>query len=143
MDQNDVKEKACSRCKEIKPLSSFSKDKQHGSGHKSACKSCASKYFNSWRQKNLEQVRIKDRLISYKRKYNLSDEMAEQLVKDRTGVCKICGKIKPLVVDHCHSTGEVRGLICSACNSVLGYSKDNVNTLKQAIKYLKDFYGSE
>lgn len=133
--------KQCYRCKETKPLSGFSRDKQHSSGYKSACKVCAKGDWDKWRAANLEQQREKDRVSHYIRKYGLDEDTAKKLVKDRVGCCQICGNIKPLVVDHCHNSGNVRGFICSACNSVLGYSKDNINTLKEAIKYLEDFYG--
>lgn len=136
----EIHEKKCSRCKEIKSLSEFSKDKQHWSGHKSACKVCASKDFYTWKSKNLEKSRLSDRKRHYIRTYDLTTELAEQLVQNRVGECCICGSVSPLVVDHCHTTGKVRGLICSACNSVLGYSRDNIKTLENSIKYLKDFY---
>jgi len=137
----EIYEKKCSRCKEVKPLSGFSKDKQHWSGHKSACKVCASLDFAEWKSKNLEKSRRDDRKRHYIRTYDLDPELAEQLVQNRVGECSICGSILPLVVDHCHTTGKVRGLICSACNRVLGYSKDNIKTLENAILYLRTFYG--
>ena len=132
--------KSCSRCKEVKPFSFFSKDKQHSSGYKSACKSCASKDFTKWRQANLEEIRKADRITHYIRKYNLSEEEAISLVNNRKGICSICGNLSLLVIDHCHDTNLVRGKICSSCNSMLGYAKDNITTLEKAIKYLKDFY---
>jgi hypothetical protein len=132
--------KECSRCGEVKEVLYFSKDKQHTSGYKSACKECAKKDFKKWREANLQEVRVKDRFLYYKRKYKLSDEVAQGLVINRTGECSICGCISPLVVDHCHTTNEVRGFICSACNSMLGYSKDNLQTLQNAINYLRNFY---
>jgi hypothetical protein len=137
----EIHEKLCSRCKEVKSLSKFSRDKQHWSGHKSACKVCASSDFAKWKHKNLEKSRRDDRKRHYIRTYDLDPELAEQLVQNRVGECRICGSILPLVVDHCHTTGTVRGLICSACNSVLGYSKDNIKTLENAITYLRTFYG--
>lgn len=132
--------KSCSRCKESKPLSLFSKDKYHSSGYKSACKLCATKDFISWRNKNLERVRKSDRAKHYTRKYGFSSEEAEKFVSNRNGTCLICGNLALLVVDHCHKTNKIRGKICSSCNSLLGYSKDNISTLEKAIKYLKDFY---
>lgn len=50
--------------------------------------------------------------------------------------CAICGKETRLVWDHEHETGEFRGWICHPCNSMLGFSYDNVNTLARAIEYL-------
>jgi len=43
---------------------------------------------------------------------------------------------KGLFVDHCHTTGRVRGLLCNSCNSALGYAKDNIKVLTNMIKYL-------
>lgn len=132
--------KKCSKCKEIKSLSEFSKDKQHFSGRKSACKACSSVYFKQWRQKNIEQVKEQDKIKQIKRTYNVSHEEALNYHNNRTGECPICGNIDFRVIDHCHTTGKIRGFICSACNSLLGYSRDNIKTLENAIKYLKDHY---
>lgn len=55
------------------------------------------------------------------------------------GKCAICGDtmLKP-VLDHCHATMEVRGLLCSACNVGLGQFKDNPSLLLSAIRYLNN-----
>jgi hypothetical protein len=132
--------KTCSRCGEIKEIHNFSKDKQHSSGYKSACKICARGDWVKWRNVNLDRCRKEDRKNHYIRSYNLDPSVAEQLVENRIGTCELCGSIVPLVVDHCHTTNKVRGFICSSCNSMLGYSKDNIKTLENAITYLKDFY---
>lgn len=42
-----------------------------------------------------------------------------------------------LYVDHCHDSGQVRGLLCQKCNSILGYAKDQEEVLLNAIEYLK------
>jgi hypothetical protein len=52
------------------------------------------------------------------------------------GLCKICGKEKRLVVDHCHETGQVRGMLCFSCNTGIGQLGDSVDMLKAAIAYL-------
>ena len=57
--------------------------------------------------------------------------------------CPICGKrtiagvTSKLVLDHNHSTGEVRGWICDSCNTGIGRFKDNVELIKKAIEYLE------
>jgi len=55
------------------------------------------------------------------------------------GRCLICTKIptKQLVVDHCHTTGKVRGLLCDKCNFLLGLANDQINVLQNAIAYLE------
>jgi hypothetical protein len=53
------------------------------------------------------------------------------------GCCAICKAEGPLVIDHDHSSGAVRGLLCQQCNSGLGFFRDNIDTLKQAIAYLE------
>lgn len=60
------------------------------------------------------------------------------------GKCAICGEKKPssgrdgLAVDHCHSKGHIRGLLCTHCNHGLGKFKDSVEVLAKAIEYLKE-----
>lgn len=51
--------------------------------------------------------------------------------------CKICDtESSGLVVDHCHSSGDVRGLLCKNCNVGLGYFKDNPERIEKAAQYL-------
>lgn len=61
-------------------------------------------------------------------------------------LCAICGRpetrkqrgvIQALSIDHCHSTGRFRGLLCEACNKVLGFMEDNPERLQRAIDYLQ------
>ncbi len=71
-----------------------------------------------------------------------------KLLEKQGGKCAIC-YIAPdtkqrygvLCVDHNHSTGEVRGLLCTRCNVGLGLFQDSINNLKNAIHYL-GCYGS-
>ena len=60
------------------------------------------------------------------------------------GRCAICRKIPTtgphkgkLAVDHCHTSGKVRGLLCNICNVGLGHSEDSVERLQTAILYLQ------
>ena len=52
--------------------------------------------------------------------------------------CMICGSTHKLCIDHCHTTLNVRGILCSKCNTGLGMFNDNVDALVNAIKYLQD-----
>lgn len=53
--------------------------------------------------------------------------------------CVICGAADDLAVDHCHSTGKIRGVLCRPCNLGLGYFRDDPERLLRAIKYLAEF----
>lgn len=72
------------------------------------------------------------------RKYKVSQTDYDLMLKNQMGACAICERKqeKALDIDHCHETGVVRGLLCSNCNRMLGYAKDNRLTLKAAINYL-------
>jgi len=97
-----------------------------------------------------EEKRDKRRIRNYingLKNYGLTLEEYESLVKEQNNQCKICSfKFKSFrecnkpqlipQIDHCHTTGKVRGLLCTLCNISLGGFKDNINTLQNAIKYL-------
>jgi hypothetical protein len=73
--------------------------------------------------------------------YGLSLEEYGAMLARQGGVCAICKRKpdegKPLCVDHCHVTGEVRGLLCHKCNSVLAFGNDDPDILRAAIAYLQ------
>ncbi len=70
------------------------------------------------------------------RKYGITSE--EHDVVMSAGKCATCGSTEKLCIDHDHSTGKVRGLLCNDCNLSLGYAKDSIETLKNLIKYLEE-----
>jgi len=77
-----------------------------------------------------------------KRKFGITPEQYDLMFTMQNGYCAICNihqsKLKyRLAVDHCHTTGKVRGLLCSACNKALGVFNDSITTLNVAIKYLE------
>lgn len=56
------------------------------------------------------------------------------------GLCTICSRppVKTLVVDHCHTTNKVRGILCEKCNQTLGLMDDKIEYLLNAVKYLEE-----
>lgn len=82
----------------------------------------------------------------YKNNYGSSLKEVETLLEKQNNLCFICEEMgfkmnehvhSPLNLDHCHSTGVVRGLLCHNCNRALGLFKDNIKRLKRAISYLE------
>lgn len=71
---------------------------------------------------------------------NFSQRDFEELKRQQDNKCQVCG-IEPdkLVVDHDHSSGIVRGLLCGACNSGLGFLKDSIKIAVSAAKYLRKY----
>ena len=76
------------------------------------------------------------------KKFGLTLEDYELLLKNQNGVCAICKNRESskmtsnLSVDHSHETGKVRGLLCARCNAGLGLLKDDIGCLQNAISYL-------
>jgi Recombination endonuclease VII len=72
-------------------------------------------------------------------RHGLTDHLFEEMLARQHGVCGICsgGSADTLVIDHCHKTKRVRGLLCNTCNLAIAYFKDNVEFLQKAIDYLK------
>lgn len=60
------------------------------------------------------------------------------LVKRQEKKCAICNKEVPLCVDHCHKRMVIRGMLCRKCNSAIGLFYENIQSLENAIKYLKN-----
>ena len=117
-------EKRCKVCGTVKTLTEFPYARRRVDRRETICKSCCT-----------------EQRIRSKHYYPI-------LTKKHGAVCAICGVTeeqngKRLAVDHCHTTGVIRGLLCSACNTSLGKFKDSVELLQRAIQYLKDNNGNQ
>ena len=83
-----------------------------------------------------------------KTKYNLTVEQFTAMHSDQQGSCLVCEQSidnvftgvegKKSAVDHCHSTGKIRGLLCKTCNSGLGSLKDSPELLRKGADYIED-----
>lgn len=126
-------ESHCARCGMFKPVSEF-----HSRGltkrglplYVAYCKPCTV----------LRQQERPDYAHRAKaKKYGLTEQCYTLMLDAQGGVCAICkappGK-RRLAIDHCHTTGKVRGLLCGPCNVSLGAFRDNPRTLLEAAKYL-------
>lgn len=79
-----------------------------------------------------------------KTQYNLTEDEYQKMLSEQDFRCAICGSRSgrrksshPLLVDHDHETGEVRGLLCQPCNSALGMFEDDTDRMLKAIDYLR------
>ena len=142
----------CNCCNEVKELIEFEHQKNRPNPRKT-CKKC--------RMKNrvyTDEHRLKRRVYSFNRRqkedyfdyyknnslireYNIDLDTFKSMLKKQNNKCVICGNefknSKSIHVDHNHKTGNVRELLCSKCNTGLGMFYDNIESLANAIKYLK------
>lgn len=71
-----------------------------------------------------------------KKHYGITLDQYEQMLVDQKGLCAICKKPGKLVVDHCHATKKIRGLLHNNCNTALGLLQDSVEIATSAASYL-------
>jgi hypothetical protein len=134
----------CTKCGELKPLESFTKRAERPKGHHSWCKKCVNlDRKKAYRERNPEAV--KDQKLKATFGINLEDY--NNMLLAQGNVCAICkkeesvisvnGSTKALAVDHCHTTGKVRGLLCQKCNQAIGLFNDDLEKLNSAISYIR------
>lgn len=93
-----------------------------------------------YREMYPERVKEKDRNSRLKYEYGITAAEYDATLVRQGGVCRLCGKLnrdgRRLHVDHCHTSGEVRELLCDNCNRGLGSFADNPQLLRKAASYL-------
>ena len=131
--------KICKTCNAEKTELDFDRNKD-GKVVRNTCKQCRTE------RRNELGFRLGERGRSGRLKYHygITQAQYDQMVVDQNGLCKVCSRPginrwnNQLVVDHCHSTGKVRGLLCDKCNKGLGSFEDKIEVLEAAVQYLKD-----
>lgn len=147
--------RTCPTCHETKPLSDFTILK-NGKPY-SYCRKCNAANTQRWQLANPDKARAcarnwhaknphKDKEYRHRRRYGIEPQEYGDLWRAQSGLCAICGlpetrvhrdgALFQLSVDHDHSTGEVRGLLCHGCNVGIGGLRDDISNLAKAIKYL-------
>jgi hypothetical protein len=96
-----------------------------------------------WRERNPENAKKRNRDSEYRRKYGISLEQYDEMLKAQQGVCGICATScdtgMNLAVDHCHDTNKVRGLLCHNCNRALRLFKDKPEVIQSAVDYIREY----
>lgn len=131
---NNAGELLCTECKKYKHTNSFDKSNVTR-GYQYKCKEC---------KLSIAQVTYTTdkRHIKTLKKYNLTTEQYDIMRKEQGYACAICGRDEKelqrrLAVDHEHSIGFNRELLCGNCNNGLGNFKEDIEYLEAAIKYLR------
>jgi hypothetical protein len=92
--------------------------------------------------KDKRKLTYRDKYLIYT--YGITEDEYNEILLNQGNGCAICGstvslhkQTQRLSVDHDHITNEVRGILCHACNTGLGYFRDNTELLQSAIRYLE------
>lgn len=99
-----------------------------------------------WQRQRMQRLTPDERREIVIRRHGLTRAEFDRMVADQGGGCAACGNPptkRPLQIDHCHDTGQIRGLLCGNCNSALGHAKDDITRLESLIVYLKMSRGRE
>lgn len=166
---SDKNSKLCKNCGREQPLNCFYKDMIKKDGLNYRCKECVSKanknrrgkidyknkqkhyrkHYNKerrvqiseyWRKRRIENPDIfRERKL--KENYGINLKQYDEMLLRQNSKCAICGGncCRKFSVDHNHSTGKIRGLLCIRCNTGLGCFGDSIETLNKAKNYL-EFY---
>lgn len=152
-DLNVLTLKTCRDCGEGKSASEFHAHNATKDRLQLYCKSCMGHRNTKWRSRNKDKLQECERNRPKRtpeerrrqqlwREYKILPEQYDKMLREQSGLCAICGTDNPgagrtlMNVDHDHSTGDVRGLLCMGCNVALGHMSDDVDRLRSAIKYL-------
>lgn len=98
-------------------------------------------YNKNYKLKNKDKITTWTRDYLLKATFNITTEEYNRKLADQNESCDICKKHyslfkTKLAADHCHSTGRIRGLLCSNCNVALGHMKENSENITNMLNYL-------
>lgn len=123
----------CSTCKLFHAEEDFSWDKTRGQFQR-VCRDCATASQRRHNAANAERINLVRRL----KKRGITEDQYEVMVREQKGACAICGRTdRKLDIDHCHTSGRVRALLCGPCNRAIGFMNDDTDLLLSAITYLE------
>ena len=125
----ELKQKVCLGCNNAKEEKEFSRISRGKKTTQPYCRECRS---------------YKEFVRGLKRNYSITPEQYETMLLTQDNKCDCCGAHKDefkrrLHVDHDHSTGQVRALLCTRCNPLVGFAKEDITRLEMTAKYLKKF----
>ncbi len=92
----------------------------------------------NWAQNNPEKRRLQSFKSHIRKKYGISLDEYNNLLVDAENRCESCGRESPLVIDHNHETGQIRGILCWNCNVAAGHCGDDAELLYCLADYMKE-----
>lgn len=141
--------KQCKSCEEHKPLADYAKRSASKDGLQRKCRPCMSAEQKALRQsKSKEELHLIDRERNLRKDFGIGLDEYNEMLDKQNGKCAICkqeettvraGRVMALSVDHCHQTGNIRGLLCNSCNRALGKFQDSIDHLLAAASYLEEY----
>lgn len=136
----------CSCCKEIKSVELFPRATKKKRGYAWECKACKTERRDQKKASmSSEEWALQNKKYYLKSQYGITLEDYNIKLKEQQHKCAICSAdevdiyLQTLYVDHCHTTGKIRGLLCHSCNAALGLLKDSQTLLDNAKDYLRKY----
>lgn len=153
--------KHCFRCNQWLDLSSFNRNGRAWDGLQAHCRDCHTEmHFEKLGRPRLRGRqglgRRRERDPAYgaelarnrhlRHEYGITYATKERMYTEQRGTCAMCGKafsVDVLVVDHNHTSGQVRGLLCRPCNGFLGYIEQRPDIVVMAREYIAPYWTKE
>lgn len=136
---NDSNLKWCPACRKCLAKEDFYASASKADGYWQYCRKCLLQKNAEQRKTEKGKLANKYRVIKYH--YGLSKDEYNKLIVDNP-FCPICEKVfnenRRPHVDHNHKTNLVRGILCDVCNRGIGYLQEDISSLKNAIRYLRE-----
>lgn len=135
MPRSKIRHRTCQNCEVSYELGVDSKQIKYCSVE------CRNQWhYNKWKSNSGHRDKRKTKSYWLKHTYGIDIEQYEAMLEGQQGLCACCGTDEPTGynwhVDHCHSTGKVRSLLCSRCNQGIGLFDEDPVKLTKAIEYL-------
>ena len=141
-------EKYCKDCDTTKPIDQFYTNSRTKDGVFYQCKACCyirqTSKGQGRSQSQSKKTLLKRQIAGCNRMLkasgfssHLTYEQYNTMLETQHNECDICNQ--PLIqphIDHDHTTGKIRSLLCHKCNVLLGMSKEDITVLEKAITYL-------
>ena len=132
--------RVCTTCQVEKPINDFAKSSRLPTGRTTKCKGCSNEYNRKWR------THLYNKDQNLKKSFGIALSDYQRMHDAQDGKCAICdkeettmrsGRLMKLSVDHNHTTGEIRALLCNNCNRGIGLLNDDILVLRSAVNYLE------